>query len=356
MLLSITYTYFSPIYYLVDEIAQYLNGRVLSAMSSVHRALGFHDYPKHEPTCISLSMKTIVQMHFFRYKNEMTDMAAYLYRPEELEELTMLAFFKQFHYGYKAPSNGTYYTITIPNISKPVYIIRWIIETERLVRINMLYPTNGEAFWFRLLLRKRPVREENAFHYDGVEYGSLQATCRASGYLDDENEAEIVFNEAMVNEMFTPPKLRSLFIMLTAEGFPTQFILNSEENITSMTQEYGESNTAEKYRYLLIDFKALLRPYHKTLEDFGLHKDPLSGVVINLEGRSELEEVRDRMAQEQPAIEYNTLNDSYPNNTLQEEFIQTFGVSSNSNSTSFLPSSSFFFLPFSSLLFLLSRL
>jgi hypothetical protein len=120
--------------------------------------------------------------------------------------------------------------------------------------------------------------------------------------------------------------LRALFITLTVEGFPTLVILTREINITSMTATYEDDTDDAKYIHLVRDFKKLLRLHNKTLEDYGLHKHPTTGQIINTTGPTELEEAMERTNAAAASAEVATLDGNYPNNAMQEQFLNTFKV------------------------------
>ena len=189
----------------------------------------------------------------------------------------------------------------------------------------MLYPQYGDIFYFRVILRQRPVHDEkDAYTHNGQRYASLQACAKAAGYLEDENEAEQVFNEAAVSGTFSPGGLRALFATLTMEGYPTLHILN-EHNVEMMTDDFHD-DVNEKMRKLLVDFKKKLATHQKTLEQYQLHKHYQTGAVVNLNALTELEEVRQRITNENAQAEYDQLELRYPNNPLQEEFMVEFKV------------------------------
>lgn len=171
----------------MDEINLFSRGRVLSAMAAVNRAFNFNDYPAHDPSCICLTMKSFEQMKYFLRLGQLTDLAIYINRPIALANMTMLEFYTKYHYSYTKPAATTeQFEISgkFPDISKKIYIIRWIKQTERLVRLKMLYPQNGDIFFLRLILRKRAVTSESdAYKFNGVSYPTFQHCARASGTL-----------------------------------------------------------------------------------------------------------------------------------------------------------------------------
>ena len=123
---------------------------------------------------------------------------------------------------------------------------------------------------------------------------------------------------------FSPGGLRALFATLTMEGYPTLHILN-EHNVEMMTDDFHD-DVNEKMRKLLVDFKKKLATHQKTLEQYQLHKHYQTGAVVNLNALTELEEVRQRITNENAQAEYDQLELRYPNNPLQEEFMVEFKV------------------------------
>ena len=169
----------------MDELTLHSRGRLLSSMAAINRAFNFHDYPAHVPTCICLTMKSFEQMKYFLRLGQLTDLAVYINRPMALANLTILEFFTKYHFTFKKPAASTeQYDISgkFPQIKKKVYISRWVKQTVRFVRLAMLYPQSGDIFYFRMLLRKRPITsEEDAYTFDGVKYASFQQCARVSG-------------------------------------------------------------------------------------------------------------------------------------------------------------------------------
>ena len=300
-------------------------------MSAVNKVFGFPDYPAGEPTCIAINIKSFRDMEsVLSQEKKMCDMAAYIYRPEALAQLKFSEFFAKYHYQKPKPTNdGEWYEIIVPHLSKPVYIVRWIRNPDRLCRIIMLFPQIGELFYLRVIMRARPIiSEKDAKSFNGVVYTSYQLAAKAAGLLDDVNEAEMVFTEAMLSNGYTPPKLRAMFILLTAEGWPTLGLLKVENNITTMTNDFTSTTTdgTEKYRLMLMDFKKLLARHSKTLEDFNLDKDPITGKTITLTVPTELENARRRINTGESQQQYDELNTKYPNNAEQQQFIDAYKV------------------------------
>ena len=89
----------------------------------------------------------------------------------------------------------------------------------------------GELWYFRmLLLHKTPTSYDNLRVHEGVSYNSYQETAKAMGLLDNYNEAYYVFQEAVELEHQSPSNLRTLFVMLTMQSWPTQTFLDRAEN------------------------------------------------------------------------------------------------------------------------------
>ena len=136
----------------------------------------------------------------------------------------------------------------------------------------------GELWYFRmLLLHKTPTSYDNLRVHEGVSYDSYQETAKAMGLLDNYNEAYYVFQEAIELEHQSPSNLRTLFVMLTMQSWPTQPFLDRAENpewVDALMMDFLEEthhNAQHAYNKLLQDIQERLDANcNKTNADFGL--------------------------------------------------------------------------------------
>jgi hypothetical protein len=170
----------------------YLNGRFLCAMDAMGRALGFHTYPKQEPSVVSVSIKTRSQVGYYLSEGKLTDMAVYMMTRTipELEKLSIRDFFKDYYYSSLKPDerkkveNVDYFII--PYGRKVTYVKKYVRNEMRVVRLEMLYPDVGEPYYLRVIMKNRAINRnkwKDVLSHNSVIYPSYQAAARASGYL-----------------------------------------------------------------------------------------------------------------------------------------------------------------------------
>jgi hypothetical protein len=134
----------------------YLNGRFLCAMDAMSRALGFHTYPKQEPSTVSVAIKTKKQCGYYSAENKLTDMSVYMMTREipELENLSIREFFRLYYYTTKEPNfektvEKVDYFIVPHGTRRVVYLKQYVRNDLRVVRLEMLYPDAGEPYYLR---------------------------------------------------------------------------------------------------------------------------------------------------------------------------------------------------------------
>ena len=319
-----------------NEVALYVKGRLLCANDAIGRGLGYPTYPASSPSCKSIAVKTRSQADFYAVENKSTDIQVYftsLSMYPALRHYTMEKFYRDYHYGYKAPTatmvarGDTFsYEITVIGAKKRQWILKYVHDQNHVVRLEMLYPTMGDIWYLRLILRERPVLDwEDAMswppkgHDGSRKYVSYQQAALASNYLVGGlyDEAKICFQEAVIYQ--NESELRSLFATLTLQGFVTANILHDTECLKHLVQDYPHVLApGAKFRLLLLDLKKKLATEMKTLEDYGLHIDPVTGDEYILEGVTELQEMRELYPlSEQKAI-YAKMEEDFPNNAEQQ--------------------------------------
>ena len=82
-----------------DEIRLYIKGRYLCSMDAVWRVLGYHTYPATEPSVLTVKCKLPQQVLLLLEDGKCCDMLVYLERPQQLHQLKMGEFFKEYDYG-----------------------------------------------------------------------------------------------------------------------------------------------------------------------------------------------------------------------------------------------------------------
>ena len=322
----------------IDEIDVYVKGRMLCAHDATNRGLGYDTYPASQPSVATITVKTESQVAFFTSKRSMCDMYVYMNTRhiDALKDMTFEELFTEYYATYEKPTTARLnrgeeysYKIKSPS-SKPLYVFKYIDKRDHIVRMEMLYPSVGDAFYLRLILKKRavkswkdarcwpPLDEEGS-----VEYVNHQLAARAAGYLVGElfDEAYLCFSEAVVSEDRTPASLRGLFATLTLEGFVTGNILQENQLVEALVEDWvriDRKTPAQAFILFLLDLRKRLKQHMKTLEDFGLHIDPVTRKKYVLEGRTELEDERDKYEVAAQTLLYHDLEQRYPANDEQQ--------------------------------------
>jgi hypothetical protein len=254
---------------------------------------------------------------------------------QALRHLKMEDFFSRYHATYTQPTflmaargNQSCFLISQPSARKPQWIQKYVRDPEHIVRLEMLYPTMGDIWYLRLILRKRPVIDwEDALSWPpkgqsgSTIYPSHQAAALKAGYLTGElfDEAIDCFDEALIYN--TPPQLRRLVATLTLQGFVTGNIIHDPIRKLRLLEDYmkdNRMNVAQAFRQFLKDLKKLLATEMKTLEDFGLHINPETGEPYQLDGITELQENKEMFPVLDQQNLYNSLDNQFPNNTEQQ--------------------------------------
>lgn len=115
------------------------------------------------------------------------------------------------------------------NASETYYCYPRLAESQRLVRLQRVPRTSGHAFYLRMLAKHVPARSFDEWLTVGDDKkATFEESCRARGFLNEDTEARAILREA-VEEGDAPVQVRSLFAMLTSEGYPTAAILKDPE-------------------------------------------------------------------------------------------------------------------------------
>ena len=136
-------------------------------------------------------------------------------------------------------------------------------EDNLIIRLGSVSITSGEVWYLRLLIRNTcPQSFQDLYIYNDVRYSTFQECCVARGLLNNDNEAEIAFEEALPDS--SPPELRSFFVLLTLQGFPTLKIYNDYSFRNSLKADLNSENE------LLIELNERFNRENKCMEDYGL--------------------------------------------------------------------------------------
>jgi len=241
-----------------DEIKLYLRGRYLCSMNAMWRTLGYQTYPSPTPTVCVIKVKLENDVNKLLNEGKVCDLLIYFKRPVLLKSLLYTEFFKIYMHGAKLPTrfrdnvnllNMEYFLISIPQLRRRnnpsgSYYIYKRNNTDSITRIEMIPISSGEIWYLRLILYKVPVDDyKDAKRFINIAYSTYQLAAIARGLVKDENEAITAFEMVMYTS--TPAELRTLFIILTIEGFPTLPIYKNETCLELMVLDYdynyGES-------------------------------------------------------------------------------------------------------------------
>jgi len=333
-----------------DELNLYLRARMISSMDAAWRVMGYHTYPATNPSVTLVKVKTPEQQATYtdnidpKHEKKLTDLYVYFHRPQNIvfnttnypaleqdhqgknmDDLKYTEFFDLYTYDKRLPEwhknrpdmNGIkWWQIEYPNKLK-TYVFKRQDPHRNIVRMQMLYPNIGELYWIRTLLLNRPSRSFEALRTSpgNVRHALFQECAQELGLASEEAEATMCFSDAMVDS--TPRELRSLFISLTVEGFPTLQIFNSVPMRAAMMLDFSRAYTAEQnsngalpMNDLLKDFADRLLDLGKCLTTYGL---PLPDTIF-----TELEQERARYSIDTQTRLLQHLNETAPNNTNQQ--------------------------------------
>lgn len=102
-----------------------------------------------------------------------------------------------------------------------------------ITRMNIIRPCVGKKYYLRMLLNYRAARSfTDLLIVNGILYSNFQDAARAFGLLENTNENEQCFAEAMDNKC-TPAQLRLLFCRLILEGMAAQFFWQNYRELLS---------------------------------------------------------------------------------------------------------------------------
>jgi hypothetical protein len=137
----------------------------------------------------------------------------------------------------------------------PIFLYRRKDDKPMIVRLEMIYVTAGELYFFRLIAKCRAFSSfKDARTVDGVTYKSFQEAAVKAGFVVDHEEALHCFREAA---RFTPGpadvhlsarRLRGLFAHLTLNGYVTSSIYNDNELLDTMLKDWTEDATPKLTR------------------------------------------------------------------------------------------------------------
>mmetsp|Transcript_20864 Transcript_20864/g.34956 ORF Transcript_20864/g.34956 Transcript_20864/m.34956 type:complete len:202 (+) Transcript_20864:931-1536(+) len=199
-------------------------------MDAMWRTLGYNTYPASTPSVSTIRVMVKREVTFFQRTGRLTDMLIYFSRPLDLAHLKYAEFMNLYRYDRVLPIrfqpqdlDTNYFVLDLAHIDAPVYLFKRQNPDSHLTRMEMLLPNVGEKFYLRLILLQRPCSSfEDAKSFNGIQYPLYQSSAMAAGYVEEAGEASNCYIESVM--FSTPAELRSLFVMMTLEGFPQHLL------------------------------------------------------------------------------------------------------------------------------------
>jgi len=302
-----------------DEIGLYIRGRKLCSMDCMWRILGFQTYPATNPSVVVVQARLPHFVDHFRQKKKICDIDVYMNRPRgvEFDNLTFTDFFQKY-VTVCAPNSRSagIPVISIPGISKTIYLSKRLNPENCIVRLAMLYVTTGDIWFLRLILQHKPLHSfADAKTHDRIVYQTYQQSALAMGIIKHSKEAVHCYDDCVT--FSTPNELRSTFCMLCIQGFPTLQIFTDVDRRQYMLTDYlqpSEPNVERRNRValncLIAELSRRFKFDNKKMSDFGL---PEPEILL-----TELERVRNQYRETEEAQNLAELLLRQPNTVDQD--------------------------------------
>ena len=278
-----------------DEIEAYRSARYISSSEAMWHIFGFHTQdrtPSVNLLYVHLQGEQPVvhdeadqpEERQAKADNAVSDLMRYFGRPlhDRCANLTFPQYFEQFSVEKEerktkrqrseieddndqdCPSNS------LPHLRDRYRNYVYCKSSFNVSRIQYMSPDQGDIWFLRLLLLKRPA---NSFRdirtINGVEYETFEKCARELGLLHDAEEFTICLEEAM--EFSTPQELRRLFTTLILNGAPAPFLWNHFDTYLSQDHAVTMSNN-EAAQAALKQIDLMLNKHGRTTNQFGLPK------------------------------------------------------------------------------------
>ena len=261
-----------------DEIQNYIQARYLSASEATWRIFGFH-INHREPSVSTLTVHLPGYDHIVfeegsveaALSSTVSDLDRYLHRPQDtiFDEVTYCEYFEQYMVSDSTPRTcSRSWRDQVPG--HEMYVYRRL-RGEKICRMNILYPSCGEVFYLKhLLLHTTPKSFVTARTVDGTVHETFQAAARALGLLEDTNEGELCFTEA-VESGYSPVQLRCLLVTLAEDGLPVQQLLeNNRDHLMANYADRPSTPVVRAWNQCLQDIADRLERLGRSMSDFGL--------------------------------------------------------------------------------------
>jgi len=194
-----------------------------------------------------IKVKTEHEINKIIQDGHICDLLIYFNRSQLHQHLTYPNFFQCFTYSYILPvklrnyepnnEDNYYIKIRLPNIRKEVYIYKRNATKISITRLEMVPLVIGEKWYLRLILYSQPVLSfKDARTVNGITFQTFQEAALARKLVEDENEATTAFQWALLHS--SPEELRTLFVIMTAQGFPTVKLYNDPEMRMKLMEDF----------------------------------------------------------------------------------------------------------------------
>jgi hypothetical protein len=285
----------------INEFQEYWDARYLTATEATYRTFGYHITMK-EPsvTCLPVHIpESRFHTQFHRSNGQMSSMSLlsrYFHRPTgsfrlngddmDFDSLTYTEYYRLFRLK-RWNANEVDSEIIFPEHGLPLGEVKQLAvlrtrRTNHITRLAPAKPSEGERFYIRSLLQRRPARSfKDLRTFDTTVYPSFQHAAIALGIFVGEREAQYAMAEAVAS-LYTPSQLRRLYIDILVNDCTDTPLELWEMFREHMSQDYTIrlGSQEQALAFTLRDIAIDLQEYGKTPSDFGLpHSIALSGEI-----------------------------------------------------------------------------
>jgi hypothetical protein len=173
---------------------------------------------------------------------------------------------------------------------------------------------SGELWYFRTILLRKAIRNfKDAKTYNETEYATFQECAIQMGILSNYEEAMECFIEAK-NNGASSNQLRSLFVLLTSEGYSTLYIIKNDVYKLFMSDDFKDKHpdysNGQIFNLLLEDIEQRLKLLGKQMADYGFQSSKKQ--------LSELQLMRLKYVPEDQLVKYHeSMHQTPPNHEQQ---------------------------------------
>lgn len=314
----------------INEIAQFWDGRYLSAGEAVWRIFGY-SISRKDPavSALPIHLPGSRSRHQYHLRNgessTVSKLDRYFHRPsgtyvhdnieQRFADLSYTEYYQRFRLEKLGNQHNAYLETDLPAGERRMAVIQRDVARPHITRIDAVRPSAGERFYLRVILAAKPARSfEDARTVEGVTYDTFQDAALAMGLFNQVNEAHHALEEAVL-ALRTPREIRLLFIHLLMNECIISPIQTWTFYEDAFCRDFSLANNNDGEIAAELSLRELARyleEYGKTLEDFGLPQPANTAPEVLHErlrwggGREELqqrvEEAKETFNPEQRAI------------------------------------------------------